>query len=128
METRLRVLGHPVHQTLIVFPMGLLGMSVVFDILYLASGAPELERVTFWMLAAGILGSLLAAPFGLADWLQTPPGTRAKLTGLLHGGGNLAVLALFALSLWLRLPERGGASELAHLISFVGLGLALTTA
>ena len=46
---------------------------------------------------------LAAAPFGLVDWLAIPRGTRAKAIGAWHGGGNVLVLALFALSLILRL-------------------------
>ena len=37
MEARARLLGHPIHQMLIVFPPGLLGMSVVFDLIYFAN-------------------------------------------------------------------------------------------
>ena len=37
MDARAKILGHPVHQMLIVFPLGLLGMSVVFDLVFLAS-------------------------------------------------------------------------------------------
>ena len=34
---------------------------------------------------AGIIGGLLAAMFGLWDWLAIPAGTRAKRVGLWHG-------------------------------------------
>ena len=33
MESRAKLLGHPIHQMLIVFPLGLLAMAVVFDLL-----------------------------------------------------------------------------------------------
>ena len=33
MESRAKLLGHPIHQMLIVFPLGLLGSSIIFDIL-----------------------------------------------------------------------------------------------
>ena len=32
----MKFLGHPVHQMLIVFPLGLLATAVVFDLIYLA--------------------------------------------------------------------------------------------
>jgi len=54
------------------------------------------------MIAAGIVGGLIAAPFGLIDYLAIPSGTRAKSVGLLHGVGNVFVLLLFAVSLWMR--------------------------
>ena len=33
MESRAKLLGHPIHQMLIVFPPWLLAMAVVFDLL-----------------------------------------------------------------------------------------------
>src|SRR5436190_689593 len=37
MESRAKLLGHPIHQMLIVFPLGLLAMALIFDVLYAAS-------------------------------------------------------------------------------------------
>jgi uncharacterized membrane protein len=91
---------------LIPFPFGLLSTAVIFDIIYLfvrdPTTATTLSTVSFWMIAAGIVGGLVAAPFGLVDYLAIPQGTRAKSVGMLHGVGNLFVLVLFAVSLWLR--------------------------
>ena len=58
--------------------------------------------VAYYNIAAGILTGLLAAVFGAIDWLAIPSGTRAKWIGLYHGLGNVVVVALFALSWWLR--------------------------
>ncbi|MDT7808785.1 MAG: hypothetical protein QOJ70_2598 [Acidobacteriota bacterium] len=106
MESRAKALGHPIHQMLIPFPFGLLSTAVIFDIIYLfvsdTATANTLSTVAFWMMAAGIVGGIIAAPFGLIDYLAIPTGTRAKSVGLLHGVGNLIVLVLFALSLWMR--------------------------
>ena len=38
MESRAKLLGHPVHQMLIVFPLGLLAMAVIFDLLAIGLG------------------------------------------------------------------------------------------
>ena len=35
MESRVKILGHPIHPLLIVLPLGLLSMAVIFDILHL---------------------------------------------------------------------------------------------
>jgi len=56
---------------------------------------------SFYMIAAGIITGLLAAVFGLVDFLAIPAGTRAKSIGLLRGCGNV-VVGLFALSWGLR--------------------------
>jgi len=113
MESRAKALGHPIHQMLIPFPFGLLSTAVIFDIIYLFVGTPQtadtLATVAFWMIAAGIVGGLAAAPFGLIDYLAIPQGTRAKSVGLLHGVGNVFVLVLFAASLWMRYGSGAGA-------------------
>lgn len=136
MESRAKALGHPIHQMLIPFPFGLLSTAVIFDIVYLFVSDPTtkntLSLVSFWMIAAGIVGGLLAAPFGLVDYLAIPQGTRAKSVGLLHGVGNLFVLILFAVSLWLRYSAPAivlthQPTTLALVLSFVAFVLAGAT-
>lgn len=130
METRFKLLGHPVHPMLIVFPLGLLSTAVIFDLLYLATGNDELAVFAYWAIAAGVIGGLLAAVFGLWDWLAIPGGTRAKGVGLVHGTGNVVVTVLFAISWLLRgddptyLPE----NVLPLVLGVLGAGIALFTA
>ncbi len=129
METRLKLLGHPIHPMLIVFPLGLLATAVIFDVLYLITTNADLAIFSFWAIAAGIVGGLAAALFGLIDWLAIPSGTRAKQVGLVHGGGNVVVVALFAVSWLMRLDDAAFAPNLLPLIlGLAGAGLALFTA
>ena len=123
----MKFLGHPVHQMLVVFPLGLLATAVMFDLIYLAGGGTTMAVVSYWMIAAGIIGGLIAAPFGWLDWFGIPTGTRAKAIGLWHGVGNVVVLLLFASSWLIRreLPERP--DVIALTLSFMGAGLALIT-
>jgi uncharacterized membrane protein len=79
------------------------------------------------MIAAGIAAGLIAAPFGLIDWLAIPSGTRASRIGFLHGVGNVVVLALFAVSWWMRRDAPGLPDMLALTASFLGFFLALAT-
>ena len=125
--SRAKFLGHAVHQQLIPFPLGLLGTAVIFDILYLVTDREKLADVAYWMMAAGIIGGLLAAPFGLADWTAIRKGTRAKRIGALHGLGNLVVVVLFAVSWLLRRGEPTAPDGIALVFSFIGLGLALVS-
>ena len=127
MEARAKLFGHSIHQMLIVFPLGLLGMGVVFDIVYMATDHPMFTAVSYWMMVAGIVGGLLAAPFGLLDWLAIPPNSRAKRVGAAHGLGNVVVLALFAGSVLLRGNETTVPTSAAYACSFLGLMLALVT-
>ena len=129
MESKAKALGHPIHQMLIPFPFGLLATAVIFDLIYLVLGNPAMATVAYWMIIAGIIGGLVAAPFGLVDYLAIPQGTRAKSVGLVHGLGNVVVLLLFAGSCWLRYGAAAVAypyapGTLALVLSFAGFALA----
>ncbi len=128
MQTRVKLFGHPVHQMLVVFPLGLLGTGVVFDLVYIATGKPLMAIVAHYMIAAGIVGGLLAAPFGWIDWSGIPKGTRAKAVGLVHGLGNLTLVLLFIGSWFLRRPAPEAPGMLAHALGFVGAAMSLVTA
>lgn len=128
MESKARLFGHPIHQMLIVFPLGLLGTSVVFDLLAIAWNDGQWAVIAYYLILAGILGGLLAAPFGTIDWLAIPSGTRAKSVGALHAVGNVVVLLLFAVSAWLRQGTPADPPALALLLAFMAVGLSLVTA
>jgi uncharacterized membrane protein len=121
------LLGHRVHPMLIVFPLGLLGMAVIFDIIRLASGETALSVAAYYMIAAGVITGLLAAVFGLLDWLGITANTRARSVGARHGAGNVIVVVLFAVSWWLRRPDPADPSTVAFVLGVIGLLLALVT-
>jgi uncharacterized membrane protein len=102
MESKVKLLGHPIHPMLIVVPLGLFIATVIFDALYMWRGNATFAVVAYWNMAGGIIGGLLAAVFGLIDWLAIPTGTRAKRIGLLHGATNVLVVAMFAFAWWAR--------------------------
>jgi uncharacterized membrane protein len=127
MESKAKCLGHPIHPMLIVFPLGLLATAVVFDIITLATGNGKWAGISFWMIAAGIVGGLAAALFGWVDWFAIPAGTRAKSVGLTHGLGNVAVMVLFAVSWYLRNGHETTPGTVALVCSFAGAVLAVVT-
>jgi uncharacterized membrane protein len=127
MEARAKVMGHAVHQMLIVYPLGLFSTAVIFDVIHLITGGATWSIVSYWMIAAGIIGGLCAAVFGTIDWSKIPSGTRANRLGVLHGVGNVIVVALFAVSWWLRRPDPGNPSVVAIFLMVVGSALSLVT-
>jgi uncharacterized membrane protein len=128
MESKAKLFGHPVHPMLVVFPLGLLATAVIFDIVRLLTGNDDFAAVSFWNIAAGIIGGLVAAVFGLIDWLSIPSDTRAKVVGMWHGLGNVVVVALFAVSWLLRLNQPGYVPDtLAFVLSLAALALAAVT-
>ena len=124
MESRAKLLGHPVHPMLIVLPLGLFIAAVVFDAIYLWRGSPAFATVAYWNIAGGVVGGLLAAVFGLIDWLAIPGGTRAKRIGLLHGGSNVILVVIFAL-VWLMRGNEPDMSPTTNLFLLEVVGLAL---
>ena len=128
MESHAKILGHPAHPILVVFPLGLLAASLGFDIGYLATANIEFPIVSFWLISAGIIGGLLAAIFGAIDWWAIPKPTRAYTIATWHGLGNLAVVILFIVSWVLRFgADSYIPSKAALVLSFVAVATALVT-
>jgi|SRR5579872_5451548 len=126
MSKTVKVFGHPIHQMLIVFPLGLLATSVIFDILYFSLGELDFATASYYTMAAGIIGALLAAVFGFVDWLNIPSATRAKSIGLWHGAGNVVITLLFLTSWFLRRPTTIP-DRTAFSLSVIGVLIALVT-
>ena len=120
-----KFLGHYIHPMLIVFPLGLLATAVAFDIVGLVQADNSWFGISYWMIAAGIIGGLVAAMFGLIDWIGIPSGTRAKRIGLLHGGTNVVVVLLFIVSWFMRGSPGNTPSNGALTLSFIAVVLAL---
>lgn len=124
MKSRARLLGHPLHPILITLPLGLLAGAVVVDLVHWVSGDGFWGRMSYWMTAGGIVTGLLAAVAGFIDWWAIPRGTRARQIGTLHAIVNVAVLALFAISWWVRRPDPALLRVPAVLLDIVAFGLA----
>lgn len=127
MESRAKLFGHSIHQMLIVLPLGVLAMSLVFDLIAMIFDRASLHEAAYSMIAAGVISGLLAAVFGLIDYLAIPGGTRAKRIGALHGIGNVVVVVLFAGSWLLRRDDPARPEVLAVVVAAAGAVLALLT-
>lgn len=129
MQSRAQLFGHPIHQMLVVFPLGLLITGVIFDIVYFLTDEARFATVGYWNITAGIIGGLIAAVFGFIDWLAIPKGTRAKRIGRMHGIGNAVLLALFITSWALRRPDDLHLPvATAFTLQIIGIGLGAVTA
>ena len=126
MKSKATILGHAIHPMLIVFPLGLLIIAVVFDGTNLVTRERTFAAVAYWDIAAGITGGVVAAVFGLIDWVAIPVGTRAKTVGAWHGGVNFVMLTLFGVSWLIRygVPEHSP-NVLALLLEVAGVGVSL---
>jgi uncharacterized membrane protein len=126
MESRAKLLGHPIHPMLIVLPLGLFIGATVFDALYIWRQSLAFATAAYWNIAAGVVAGLLAAVFGLIDWLAIPAGTRAKRIGLLHGGANVLVVLMFTL-IWFMRTNTPDGTPTTGLFLFEVVALALGT-
>ena len=127
MNSRAKLFGHPIHQMLIVFPLGLLAGAVIFDVVRVVKQSQTLGTTSFHMIAVGVVSGLVAAVFGFIDWLAIPSNTRAKSVGAWHAVGNVVVVLLFAVSWWLRRGDPTSPPTMALVLALVGAGLALVT-
>ncbi len=102
MRSHARAFGHPIHQMLVPIPLGLLVVGSVLDLVQRFTSISWIPTVSFWNLVIGVVAALVAAVFGAVDLFAIPDGTRAKYIGGMHAIGNVTVVGLFAVALFMR--------------------------
>ena len=128
MDSRLKVAGHAVHPMLIPLPLGMFVGTMIFDVVYLISDDLQFATVSFFMAVLAAVGGVAAAATGAVDFKNIPSGTRAKRVGWVHAIGNDVVIALFALSAFLRYrADEYEPSALALALTFAGAAASFVT-
>src|SRR5437762_11451176 len=74
MEARAKLFGHPIHQMLIAFPLGVLGSSIIFDILYLITKHGRWADIAYWMILVGVISGLWPRCSASSTTWPSPPG------------------------------------------------------
>ena len=124
MRTKASIAGHPIHPMLIPFPLALWATSFVVDVLFYFLRHPTLLVIAKFMLAAGCIAAVVAAIFGIIDWLAIKNG-EVKRVANWHARLNVAALVVFAISLFLRMANYshlvGRRLTIPFLLSFVGV-------
>src|SRR5438067_1513039 len=95
MQSKIRILGHPVHPMLVPFPIAFYTATLVCSIVYASNGNIFWFRVGFIANCAGIVMAAVAILPGLIDWLSIPELSDAKTTGLKHMVANVFSLGCF---------------------------------
>src|SRR5262245_54267187 len=102
MASKANIAGHPIHPMLVGIPIGLFVFALVADLASMVSNANGVwSTIAFYCIGGGIVGALLAAPFGLIDLLALND-ERARKIGITHMVINLSVVALFVINFILR--------------------------
>jgi uncharacterized membrane protein len=86
------IAGVPVHAMLVPFPIVCFTGAMLTDIIY--SNSPQVQWANFsqWLLAFGLIMGVLAAIFGLIDFLAA--GRARPRVGWFHLVGNAVILVL----------------------------------
>ena len=89
---RMAIGGVPIHAMLVPFPIVCFTGAMLTDITY--SNSPQVQWANFseWLLAVGLIMGVLAAIFGLIDFLAA--GKARPRIGWVHLIGNAVVLVL----------------------------------
>jgi uncharacterized membrane protein len=114
MKTKASFAGAPIHPMLVHYPIALWTTSVITDAVFYFHRNSSLVLISKYLIAAGIIGALLAALPGIVDW-TTITDPVAKKTGTLHFVLNISALVLFGGSLYLRMKNYGAPMVGFHL-------------
>jgi uncharacterized membrane protein len=93
---------HPLHPLCTHFPVALLGISPFWELAGLFRPEPVWWELSFWCMAAGLAGALLALVTGFVDYLAIPETGPALKVANRHLVWVLAAVALFAGNLLVR--------------------------
>jgi uncharacterized membrane protein len=104
-----RWLGHPLHPAIVHVPIGAWFAAFVLDLIIQAEwiNAAAAARLALYCVAAGLLGALIAVPFGLADWASITEGKPARKIGLYHLLVNFTATGVWGLNFFFRLSVGG---------------------
>ena len=59
MESKAKLLGHPIHPMLVPLPIGLWIFSLICDLVFAANGNAQWQTTAFFTLGGGIVGAVV---------------------------------------------------------------------
>lgn len=95
---------HPIHPMLVVFPIAFLASVPAADLAFVLLGDARWAQLAFVLNVAGLATGLLAAAFGLGDFLLVRE-IRNHISAWSHAVVAVMLLALAAAGVWLRWPD-----------------------
>src|SRR3954470_20649341 len=93
--------GHPIHPMIVPLPIGFLVAALLSDIGYSLNGSAFWVEASRWLILGGIVTGILAALFGLIDFL-TIAYVRSRTAAWVHFLGNAAAIVLSVINLLIR--------------------------
>jgi len=101
-------MGHPLHPALVPFPIAFFIGAFLADLAFLKLGETLWADAAFWLIAAGLVGAVLAALAGFTDFLGDRR-IRAISDAWLHMLGNVTVVVIEIVNLFVRLDDHSAA-------------------
>ncbi len=95
------IAGHPIHPMLIPFPLAMLSLVPVTDIVFAVTDYVFWAWVSYYLLWGGIITAAVAGLVGMVDFIGVPR-VRSVRAGWAHMLLNLAIVALSVVNLILR--------------------------
>ena len=130
MLSKVRIGTHPIHPMLMLIPAGAFLNVLILDIVYMATRSTPWWEATAPLLLIGVIGGIAAAIPGAIDLLTVARAQNAQRPGLIHGLGNVVVVAIFAWNAVLRWTAANPPIEGAYLgfwLSLIGSALLAVT-
>ena len=112
------VKGHPIHPMLVPFPIVFFLAALATDIAFVVEGSDGWAQASKWLLGAGIVGALLAALVGFADFFGNSR-IREFRDAWLHMFANLTAVVVELLNFFLRLSDERAAGASGLVLSVV---------
>ena len=112
------VKGHPIHPMLVPFPIVFFLGALATDIAFAVDGSPDWAEASKWLLGAGIVGALVAALAGFADFFGNPR-IREIRASWLHMFANLTAVVIELVNFGMRLSDERAAGSTGLILSIV---------
>lgn len=109
----------------LVAPFALLTLAGMFDLAFLVTGVGFLTQVSFALIPAGIVGSLLAVAVGGYDWLATSRGSRVRSVGVWFAVGTVLVVTIFGWSWVARIGTAADDGGVGVVLGVIGATVAV---
>lgn len=114
MKAKASFAGEPIHPMFVHYPIALWTTSVITDVIFYFQRNGSLILISKFLIAAGLVGAVLAAIPGIIDWLTIKDPVVSKVANW-HARLNIAAVIIFAASLYLRMKNYGAALVGFHL-------------
>ena len=110
--------GHPLHPMLIPFPITCLVGAFVTDLIFLNTGDRGFATASHWLIGFGIGTALLAATFGMIDYMGDDRIRRLGVA-LQHMLANVTAVVISVINFAIRLDDPGDIASLGVILSGV---------